>query len=240
VLVAATDDYPQALRDSEEALSLSAELGDRLWPGWLNANLAYQALAAGDLETARRSNNQARMHASRQGSTSLGAVVASDAAMIKLMAGEEYPAAERGLRSALAVASRTGDREFMRETLNGLAAIAHDSGDSDRAATLAAAAEALYDHPRVPLNDLIRRRFLGSLPEAALAGRDPATGMKLTLARIDAIVAEITATAAPIEPFASAGDHPDRSDQVVLELHAHDDRASESAAAVGQNATRRA
>lgn len=198
VLVTATDDYPQARRDSEEALSLSAELGDKMWTGWLNSNLAYHALVAGDLETARRSNNQACMDASRQGSTSLKAVVAADTAMIKLIAGEEDPATELQLRSALAVASRTGDREWVRETLNGLAAIAHESGDGDRAATLAAAAEAIYDHPRVPLSDLIRQRFLGSLPEAALAGVDPATGVKMTPARIDALIADLTATAAPV------------------------------------------
>ena len=194
LLVSATDDYQHARRDSEEALSLARELGDRLWAGWAAANLAYHALVAGDLQTARQSNEQVRMYASRQGSTILKAVVASDAAMIKLLDGEDYPAAERELRFALAVASRTGDREFMRETLNGLAAIACETGDSDLAATLAAAAEALYDHPRLPLDELIRRRFLGALPDAALAGCDPITGTKIAPAHIDALITELTAS----------------------------------------------
>jgi predicted ATPase/DNA-binding SARP family transcriptional activator len=197
LLVSATDDYQEARRASEEALSLSRELGDRLWPGWLNANLAYHALVAGDLETARRSNDQALVHASRQGSTILKAQVASDAAMIQLFEGDHSPGTERELRSALAVANRTGDREFMRETLNGLAAIAHETGDRDRAATLAAAAEGLYDHPRLPLDELIRQRFLRSLPDAALAGCDPLTDTKITPARINALISELTAEPRP-------------------------------------------
>ena len=224
LLVSASDDYEEARRDSEEALSLSRELGDRMWPGWLNANLAYHAVVAGDLETARHSNLQARVHASDHGSSILKAVVASNSAIIKLIEGEEYSAAERELRSALAVASRVGDREWMRETMNGLAAIAHETGDRDGAATLAAAAEVLYDHPRLPMDEVIRRRFLGSLPEAALAGCDPITGVKITPAHIDALISELTAPAALAEPLDDARRH-ERS-QVVVELHPQDRRRS--------------
>jgi hypothetical protein len=121
--------------------------------------------------------------------------------MIRLSDGEDYPSAERELCWALAVASRTGDRELIRETLNGLAAIANETGDADRAATLAAAAEALYDHPRSPLDELIRQQFLGPLPDAALSGCEPITGRKLTPARIDAVISELTARAAPPVAF---------------------------------------
>ena len=238
VLLASTDDYHEARRDAEEALDVARVLGDRLWPGWLNANLAYHALVAGDLETARRSNDQAREHASRQGSTGLKAVVASDAAIIKLIEGEEYLAAERELRSALAEASRLGNRECMRETLNGLAAIAHETGDVDRAAMLAAAAEALYDLPRLPLDELIRRKFLGSLPEAALAGHDPTTGSKMTPARVDALIAEITATAEPIKPPGDSKHRPDQGDRVVVELQPHNARPSDMSPGIRHNASR--
>ena len=201
VLVSATDDYEEARRDSEEALSLSRALGDRLWPGWLNANLAYHALIAGDIETARRSNDQGIVDATQQGPTDLKAALACNAAMIRLSDGENYPAAERELRWALTVTSRTGDRELIRETLNGLAAIANETGDPDRAATLAAAAEALYDHPRSPLDQRIRQQLRGPLPDAALAGCDPITGTKVTPARIDALISELTARAAPPVAF---------------------------------------
>jgi predicted ATPase/DNA-binding SARP family transcriptional activator len=200
LLVGATDDYDVARRDSEEALCLARALGDRLWPGWLNSNLAYHALVAGDIETARRSNDQGLVDAGRLGPTDLRAVLTCQAAMIRLIDGQDYPAAERELRWALAVASRTGDREFIRETLNGLAVIACQAGDADQAATLAAAAEALYDHPRSPLAELIRQRFLGSLPDAALAGCDPSTGARTTPARIDALISSLTASAASDVP----------------------------------------
>ena len=108
--------------------------------------------------------------------------------------------------------------------MNGLAAIAHETGDRDGAATLAAAAEVLYDHPRLPMDEVIRRRFLGSLPEAALAGCDPITGVKITPAHIDALISELTAPAALAEPLDDARRH-ERS-QVVVELHPQDRRRS--------------
>ena len=239
LLVAATDDYQEARRDSEEALSLSRMLGDRLWPGWLNSNLAYHALVAGDIETARRSNDRAVVDTSRQGPALLKASLALNAAMIRLIEGNDYPAAERELRWALAVARRTGDREFIRETLNGLAAIAHQTGDVDRAATLAAAAKALYDHPDSPLDELIRQRFLDSSPDAALAGCDPITGTKLTPATVDALVVEIASQAVPIESFGDARHRPEVRDQVVVEFRSHDKHPS-SSAGIGGNLTRRA
>jgi hypothetical protein len=167
------------------------------------------------------------------------ASLACNAAMIKVLEGEDYPAAERELCWALAVASRTGDRDFIRETLNGLAAIASQTGDVDLAATFAAAAEALYDHQRSPLDELIRRQFLASLPDAALAGCDHITGAKLTSARIDGLIAEITARAGPVEPFAG-GHRPQARDRVVVELHPHDQRPSGLAAGTRVNPTRRA
>jgi hypothetical protein len=46
---------------------------------------------------------------------------------------------------ALALARGTGDHELIRETLNGLAAIAHQTGDVDQAGTLVTTAAALCD-----------------------------------------------------------------------------------------------
>jgi class 3 adenylate cyclase len=89
----------------------------------------------------------------------------------------------------------------VREALDGLAAIAVRTGDLARACRLAATAEAVCDLRREPADDLIRERLLGSLPAAALAGRDVRSNERLTTAEIDATLVEIAAQASDIELF---------------------------------------
>ena len=192
--------YEEAKRISNEALELMAALGDRIQPPLVQSNLGFSAILAGDLVQARASLEQAAADSRAVWSASGRTDIASNLGLLELLNGHDDEAFSL-FSTALRTATRTGERGTAGEALTGLAAIALRADDAERAARLAAAAEALHDGPRGTGEDLIRERYLASLAPTALERRSTTTGHEFPQIEIDALIAEIVRDAGDIEAF---------------------------------------
>jgi predicted ATPase len=189
----ATQDYHEAQRLCDQSISLFRSLGDHIWRSAACNTLTWLALLQGDLELARERLNEAATTQLAFPDHGLEPVLAGNLGLLELLQGRDLDAHQQFARS-VSLATRSGLRSVAREALNGLAAVAANAADTERAARLAAAAEALHDGPRDLGDELIRRRFLTSIPPGALAGRAIATGERLTETEIDQVIAEVSAS----------------------------------------------
>jgi hypothetical protein len=201
-------DYTSIKRISTDALRLLRSLGDVVAAGRMNCGLGYDAIVHGDYDTARTCLEQAAADATVDGIQER-ACVAGNFGLLELLTGDVAHRAHDYLTWALRGAASTGTPSLVREALNALAAIAVRDGKHSQAAALAAAGVVIYDGPQSPVDELIRARFLASVPDAALHGCDPSTGRRLTPNEVEAMIQEITITteidlfarSTPIEPL---------------------------------------
>jgi non-specific serine/threonine protein kinase len=147
--VALRTDVPEGRRLAREALAVSEGLADP--SGRSNAMhlLGVGAQIAGDLLEARDWMSQRLALVRELGQDSMVSSEASNLSMVERQLGN-LDRAEELAREALEIADRRGD-EFMKPfAFNGLAAIATDRGEFDRAATLIGAAEAMMEAQGAP------------------------------------------------------------------------------------------
>jgi tetratricopeptide (TPR) repeat protein len=166
--VALRTDVAEGRRLAREALTVSEGTADE--PGRSNALhlLGVGAQIAGDLLEARDWMTQRLTLVRATGNEFLIASEASNLSMVERQLGN-LDAAEALAHEALEIGQRTAD-EFTRPfAISGLAAIATDRRDFERAATLVGAAEAIMDaqHMAWPPDERPHyERMLAVLPEA--------------------------------------------------------------------------
>ena len=166
--VALRTDVAEGRRLAREALTVSEDAADE--PGRSNALhlLGVGAQMAGDLPEARDWMTQRLALVRAMGNWVMVASEASNLSMVERQLGNLETAEALG-REALEVSQRTGDQFTTPFAISGLAAIATDRGDFERAATLVGAAEAIMDaqHMAWPPDERPHyERMLATLPEA--------------------------------------------------------------------------
>ena len=166
--VALRTDVAEGRRLAREALEVSEAAGDA--PGRSNALhlLGAGAQIAGDLPEAREWMTQ-RLALERGGTNAfLVASEASNLSMVERQLGN-LDAAEDLAREALEISERIGEEFTKPFAIAGLAAIALERGQFERAATLIGAAEAMLEakHMAWPPDEAPHHdRLLAELPEA--------------------------------------------------------------------------
>jgi hypothetical protein len=128
----------------------------------VESNLGYHATVAGDFREARLRLEQPIIDADAVWGAGLKAQIQGNLGLLDLLEGRDAHAGAH-LSQALAAPRRTGERAGTREALTGLAALSVKAGKLDRAARLAVAADALYDGPRSPGEELLHDRYLHPL-----------------------------------------------------------------------------
>ena len=183
--VALRTDVTEGRRLARESLAVSEGADDE--PGRSNALhlLGVGAQIAGDLLEARDWMTQRLTLVRATGNEFLIASETSNLSMVERQLGN-LDATEALAREALAIGERIAD-EFTRPfAISGLAAIATDRGQFERAATLVGAAEAIMDAQQMawpPDERPHYERMLAALPEAMGAGefdRARAAGRSMT------------------------------------------------------------
>jgi len=122
-----------------EAIACTERSGDHLLNGILHNNAGWHALTAGDLPAAR-----AHLEAAAQAdfvSVNLGLVLLADG---------DHDAARSTFEAVLHISRRNGDHMGVAGACVGLACLAGNAGDWDRAATLHGAAQAFQDRTGNP------------------------------------------------------------------------------------------
>lgn len=166
--VALRTDVVEGRRLAAEALAVSDAAHDE--PGRSNALhlLGVGAQIAGDLVEARDWMTQRLALVRPTGNQFLIASEACNLSMVERQLGD-LDAAEALAREALEIEARTGDRFTTPFALSGLAAIATERRESERAATLVGAAEAIMETQGMawpPDERPHYERLLETLPEA--------------------------------------------------------------------------
>jgi tetratricopeptide (TPR) repeat protein len=146
-----------------EAIACTERSGDHLVNSSLHNNAGFAALEAGDLPAAR-----AHLEAAAQAAQQVG----WESALVQVNLGDVLRAEEDldGARSAyeavLRIGRRNGDTWQMAGALLGLACLAGDAGDWDRAAVLHGAAQACQDRTGNSWPELAARDRRDSLDQA--------------------------------------------------------------------------
>ena len=166
--VALRSDVAEGRRLAREALESSTAAGDE--PGRSNALhlLGVGAQIAGDLEEAREWMTQRLAIVRSAGNGFLIASEACNLSMVERQLGN-LDKAETLAREALEIEARTGDRFTTPFAISGLAAIAIERAEHERAATLVGAAEAIMEAQQMawpPDERPHYERMLAVLPEA--------------------------------------------------------------------------
>lgn len=130
-----------------EALTITDGTSDRI--GRANAThvLAVAAQMAGDFHEARTLMTQRIAEAREAGNLATVSSEAGNLSMVERQLGN-LAEAEALAREALQIDHRRGDHWAMPYKVSGLAAVATDRGDFDRAATLVGAAEAMMEREK--------------------------------------------------------------------------------------------
>ena len=130
-----------------EAIACTERSGDHLTNSWLHNDAGYVALAAGDIPAAR-AHLDAAAHAGQQIGfentdvpVNLGLVLRAEG---------DLDGARSAFGAALRISRRNGDNSGMAYAILGLACLAGDAGDWDRAAVLHGAAQAFLDRTGSP------------------------------------------------------------------------------------------
>jgi predicted ATPase/class 3 adenylate cyclase len=179
-----TIDPARSLPLYTEAIACTERSGDYLHNSILHNNAGYHALIAGDIPAAR-----AHLEAAAQAAQQIGMENATAQANLGdvLRAERDPDGARSTFQAALRISRRNGDNRVMADACLGLACLAGDAGDWDRAAALHGAAQALQDRTGNPWQELEARYRRDSLDQARAHLGDEqlerayATGMALSL-----------------------------------------------------------
>ncbi len=167
-----------------EAIACTERSGDYLTNSWLHNDAGYAALAIGDIPAAR-AHLDAAAHAGQQIGFENTAVPENLGLVLRAEGDPE--AARSAFGAGLRISRRNGDNWGMAYAILGLACLAGDAGDWDRAAVLHGAAQALLDRTGNPWQGVEARNRRDSLAQvrAHLGGeqseRACAQGMTLSL-----------------------------------------------------------
>jgi tetratricopeptide (TPR) repeat protein len=166
--VALRTNVAEGRRLAREALAVSDAAGDEAGRSNALHLLGVGAQIAGDLLEAREWMTQ-RLALVR--ATGNGFLIASEAANLSMVERQlgKLGAAESLAREALEIERRTGDQFTTPFAISGLAAIATERGEFERAATLVGAAEAIMEAQQMawpPDERPHYERLLATLPEA--------------------------------------------------------------------------
>jgi predicted ATPase/class 3 adenylate cyclase len=146
-----------------EAFACTGRSGDHLTNSILHINASVVALSAGDIPAAR-----AHVEAAAQAAQQIG----WETAWVPVNLGDvlraegDLDGARSTLEAALQIARRNGDTLNMAYAVLGLACLAGDAGDWDRAAALHGAAQAFLDRTGNPWQELSARDRRDSLDQA--------------------------------------------------------------------------
>jgi predicted ATPase len=179
----------QARAYFQEGLSLAREIGVRRLEGLFLANLAEVALAEGDYAASRTFGEEALEIEGPENRTDPATIMMNSLGIACYRAGDLDTARAYQSRS-LSIAAEFGNRLYCGYALDGLAAIALATGEAERSARLAGAAEALYESAGVPLdrwNRAFREEYVGKLGETLEAqemARAWAQGRAMTLEEV--------------------------------------------------------
>ena len=134
-IVLAAGDHARAATVLEEAVALARTVDDPRIAALAINNLGDLALTTGDYERARPLFEESHALLEARGDTANLARSHFNRGAVELMLGD-HDAASASFREGLRLASQTGDTEDLAWCLEGLAAIAADAEDGERAATL--------------------------------------------------------------------------------------------------------
>jgi predicted ATPase/class 3 adenylate cyclase len=143
-----------------EAIACTERSGDHLTNSWLHNDAGYVALAVGDIPAAR-AHLDAAAHAGQQ----IGfenTTVPQNLGLV-LRAEGDPGGARSAFSAALRISRRNGDNSGMANAILGLACLASDAGDWDRAAVLHGAAQAFLDRTGPPWQEVEARDRRDSL-----------------------------------------------------------------------------
>ena len=146
-----------------EAIACTERSGDHLANSTLHDNAGADALAAGDLPAAR-----AHLEAAAQAAQQIGresATLPADLGYV-LRAEGDLDGARSAFQASLRIGRRNGDNWHMAMAILGLACLAGDAGDWDRAAALHGAAQAFRDRTGNPWHVCEARGRRDSLDQA--------------------------------------------------------------------------
>jgi predicted ATPase/class 3 adenylate cyclase/Tfp pilus assembly protein PilF len=146
-----------------EAIACTERSGDHLTNSILHNNAGFHALSAGDVPAAR-----AHLEAAAQADQAIGQehVFVSLNLGLVLRAEGDPDRARSTFEAALRISRRNGDNIGMAYAILGLACLAGDAGDWDRAAALHGVAQALLDRTGVQWAELEARDRQDSLDQA--------------------------------------------------------------------------
>jgi predicted ATPase/class 3 adenylate cyclase/tetratricopeptide (TPR) repeat protein len=125
-----------------EAIACTERSGDHLTNSWLHNDAGYIALAAGDIPAAR-AHLDASAHAGQQIGFENTAVPQNLGLVLR--AEGDPDGARSAFGASLRISRRNGDNSGVAYAILGLACLAGDAGDWDRAAVLHGAAQAFLD-----------------------------------------------------------------------------------------------
>jgi tetratricopeptide (TPR) repeat protein len=146
-----------------EAIACTERSGDHLTNSILHDNASVTALQAGDLPAAR-----AHLEAAAQAAQQIGresATLPADLGYV-LRAEGDLDGARSAFRASMRIGRRNGDNWHMAAAILGLACLAGDAGDWDRAAALHGAAQAFRDRTGNPWHVCEARDRRDSLDQA--------------------------------------------------------------------------
>ena len=146
-----------------EAIACTERSGDHLINSVLHSNGGWHALEAGNIPAAR-----AHLEAAAQAAQQIGwesATVQGNLGDV-LRAERDLDGARSTFEAALRISRRNGDTWNMAGAILGLACLAGDAGDWDRAAALHGVAQAFQDRTGNPWQGLIARGRRDSLDQA--------------------------------------------------------------------------
>jgi tetratricopeptide (TPR) repeat protein len=157
-------DPARALPLYTEAIACTERSGDHFINSRLNNNAGWAALMAGDIPAAR-----AHLEAAAQAVQQIGWEDASVQENLRdvLRVERDLDGARSTFEAALRISRRNGDTWNMAYAILGLALLAGDAGDRDRAATLHGVAQAFQDRTGNPWQELAARDRRESLDKRA-------------------------------------------------------------------------
>jgi predicted ATPase/class 3 adenylate cyclase len=146
-----------------EAIACTERSGDHLISTLLRVTAGFHALSAGDLPAAR-THLEAAARAGQQIGYEDTAVMLTLGGVLR--AEGDLDGARSRFEAALRVSRRNGDNWSMADAILGLACLAGDAGDWDRAAVLHGAAQAFFDPVSTQWHELSVRWHRDSLAQA--------------------------------------------------------------------------
>ena len=146
-----------------EAIACTERSGDHLISSFLHMTAGVHALSAGDIPAAR-----AHLEAAARAGQQIGY---EDTAVTLTLGGVlraegDLDGARSRFEAALRISRRNGDNWTMADAILGLACLAGDAGDWDRAAALHGAAQAFFDPVSSQWHELSARWHRDSLAQA--------------------------------------------------------------------------